>query len=174
MLFRELNINDLKMVEDYKNSFLKDEESIHGASGLEKTDSLVWLKNQPLFKSYKTIPNKNFVTAHTFVLTNNTEIIGIINLRHELNDYLFNFGGHIGYSINKKFRNQGYGKLLLKNCLDYAFNELGLNKVLITCNENNIASKKLIISCGGILENIITDPTDNNIMTERYWIKKDS
>lgn len=172
MIFRELTINDLKMVENYKKDFLKNSEFIHGAARLETTDSFLWIKELPLYKDYKTIPNKDFVTAHTFVLTDNIEIIGIINLRHELNDYLLNFGGHIGYSVNKKHRGKGYGKILLQHCLDFAFNHLLLDKVLLTCNENNIASKKVIISCGGILENKVIDSTDNNLVTERYWINK--
>ena len=98
----------------------------------------------------------------------NNKIVGIINARHELNDYLLNFGGHIGYSVRKSERRKGYAKAMLSYTVDFLFS-LGLNKVLITCDKNNIPSKRTIESCGGILENEIIH---QNRTTLRYWIYK--
>lgn len=169
MEFREITDNDIELVSDYKNYILKYSEHIHGAAGLKNKKVSEWIEEIQLGKNKETLINKNFVPAHTFALIIENKIIGLINLRHELNDYLFNFGGHIGYSVRNDERNKGYGKLMLTKCLDFAFDNLKLDKVLITCDSQNTPSKKTIISCGGVLENIVKD---NDKLTERYWIYK--
>ena len=78
------------------------------------------------------------------------------------------FGGHIGYSIAPDERRKGYAKLMLKEGLKFYKNR-GYEKVLITCDVNNIASAKTIEACGGELENIIKE--DELHSTKRYWIK---
>ncbi|NOW05617.1 putative acetyltransferase [Clostridium beijerinckii] len=93
-------------------------------------------------------------------------LIGMIDIRHRLNDYLLNFGGHIGYSVRKSERRQGYATemlgLALKECV-----KLGIKKVLITCNKNNIGSAKTIVNNNGILENEVDE---GNRITQRYWV----
>ena len=83
-------------------------------------------------------------------------------------DYLLNYGGHIGYSVRKSERNKGYAKSMLKYASSFLFS-LGLDKILVTCDHENIASKKTIESCGGVLENIVKE---DNSYTLRYWIYK--
>ena len=90
----------------------------------------------------------------------------MIDIRHRLNDYLFNFGGHIGYSVRKSERKKGYATEMLALALVECMN-LNINKILITCDKENTASVKTIIKNGGILENEI--PEENRI-TQRYWI----
>jgi len=111
------------------------------------------------------LPNR--VPASTYVLASDDQVVGIYNIRHELNDYLLNYGGHIGYSINPKMRQKGYGtkglELALIEC-----EKMGINKVLITCNVKNIASARVIEKCRGKLENIIIDKNGNEL--KRYWI----
>lgn len=92
----------------------------------------------------------------------------MINLRLELNDLLMKFGGHIGYSIVPDERRKGYAKAMLKEGLKFYKNH-DYEKVLITCDINNIASAKTIEACGGKLENIIKE--DELHSTKRYWIK---
>ncbi len=111
------------------------------------------------------------VTASTYftIRKNDNRIVGIINIRHELNDYLLNYAGHIGYSIRPTERRKGYGKkqllLGLEKCLD-----LNIKDILVTCRKNNIGSAKTIESCNGKLENIIYNPHDED-NHKRYWIK---
>ena len=88
-------------------------------------------------------------------------------MRHDLTEYLLNYGGHIGYSIRPSARLKGYGTEGLKLGLKEAKN-LGISKVLITCNIKNMGSSKVIENCGGVLENIVTCPKGNVI--KRYWI----
>ena len=84
-------------------------------------------------------------------------------------DYLLNYGGHIGYSVRKSERNKDYAKSMLKYTCSFLFS-LGLDKVLVTCDHENIASKKTIESCSGVLENIVKE---DNSYTLRYWIYKE-
>ena len=94
-------------------------------------------------------------------------IIGMIDIRHCLNDFLLQAGGHIGCGVRKSERKKGYAKQMIKLALEKC-KKLKIEKVLITCNEDNIASEKSIISCGGILEDIRTVDGKNY---KRFWIK---
>lgn len=94
------------------------------------------------------------------------KLIGGINIRHSLNEQLLKEGGHIGYGIRPTERNKGYATIMLKLALEEV-KKLNIEKVLITCDKNNIASAKTILKCGGILENEIE--VDGKII-KRYWI----
>ncbi len=113
-------------------------------------------------------PIDGLVPDSTFFLYNITKnkFLGATNIRHYLNDYLLQFGGHIGDGIRPSERGNGYGKkiieLSLKEC-----KKLGIKRVLMTCNKENIPSKKAIIANGGELENEVVK--DDEII-ERYWI----
>jgi predicted acetyltransferase len=108
------------------------------------------------------------VPASEFWLINNDEFIGRLSLRHELNEYLLKIGGHIGYEIRPSKRRQGYGTEILRLGLEEA-RELGLHRVLVTCDEDNIGSKKIIEHNGGIFENAIEIGGDP-VKKLRYWI----
>ena len=95
------------------------------------------------------------------------KILGAVNIRHYLNDYLLKFGGHIGDGIRPSERKKGYATKMIGLAL-IECKKLGMDKVLITCNKSNIASAKTIIKNGGILENEIKD-SDGEII-QRYWI----
>lgn len=111
----------------------------------------------------------NRVTASTYLARRKEDckIVGIIDIRHYLNNYLLLYGGHIGYSIRKSERRKGYAKemlgLALKKC-----ESLGIDKVLITCDKENPASARTILANGGVLENEIMH--EDKLM-QRYWIQ---
>lgn len=92
----------------------------------------------------------------------------MLQIRHILNDFLLNFGGHIGDSVAVSERNKGYGKRLLTLGLEKC-RDLGIERVLITCKDTNIASRKCILANGGKYEDTRTIK-DQNINLERYWI----
>lgn len=93
-------------------------------------------------------------------------IVGAVNIRHKLNDYCRRRGGHIGYYICQEERNKGYGKIILKYAL-IKCKQLGINKILLTCIKDNIASAKVIIANGGMLE---TEVEENGVTLQKYWI----
>lgn len=93
--------------------------------------------------------------------------IGAINIRHYLNDDLLKTGGHIGDGIRPSERRKGYATKMIKLALDEC-KKLGINKVLMTCDKDNIGSAKSIINNGGILENEIIN--EDGKIEQRYWI----
>ena len=112
---------------------------------------------------------QGFVASSEFWLIDNGEFIGRTNIRHMLNDWLLQIGGHIGYWIRPSKRGKGYGKKILELALEEA-KKLGIDNVLITCDVTNIPSKKVIEANGGVLENVIPNGPDKP-QKKRYWIK---
>ena len=167
IIFKEPKDVSFEQILDYKKEFVLNNEIIHGAANITDLSVAEWVQFTENTK-YKESVIPDFVTAHTFFALDNDKIVGIINARHELNDYLLNFGGHIGYSVRKSERRKGYAKAMLSYTVDFLFS-LGLEKILITCDKNNIASKRTIESCGGILENEVIEESR---ITLRYWIYK--
>ncbi|GHO74210.1 GNAT family acetyltransferase [Ktedonobacter sp. SOSP1-85] len=108
------------------------------------------------------------VPSTDFWLVEHEEFIGRLSLRHELNDFLLKIGGHIGYEIRPSRRRQGYGKKMLALGLAEA-HKIGLSRALVTCDENNIGSKKVIEANGGQFENA-TLVEGSPIRKLRYWI----
>ena len=92
----------------------------------------------------------------------------MIQVRHYFNEYLEKFGGHIGYSVRPSERRKGYAKKMLKDCLKYC-EEINLDKVLITCMDSNVGSRKTILRNGGVYENTVFEPS-REVNLERYWI----
>ncbi len=96
------------------------------------------------------------------------EIVGKVSVRHRLNDSLKLVGGHIGYGVLLKHRGKGYATLMLKEALIYC-SKLGLEKVLVTCDDNNVGSFKVIEKNGGVFEGFY-DPKNGGTLKRRYWI----
>lgn len=97
-----------------------------------------------------------------------SEIVGRVSIRHELNDFLQRVGGHIGYGVLPRFRRRGYAKKMLAMALPYA-RQVGIRKALLTCDDDNEGSIKVIEANGGVLENKISD-SDGKSLKRRYWI----
>lgn len=132
-----------------------------------------WLAAMKLYEEEATLPNEGLVPSRQYVLVQEKpqKIIGMLSLRIRLNDYLLNFGGHIGYSIAPDERKQGYGSLMLNEALKEA-KTFGLNRVLITCDDDNLASARVIEKNQGILEDRRFND-ENQKWIRRYWIKID-
>lgn len=89
---------------------------------------------------------KGYVPATTLWLINDGKYIGSFDIRHKLNDFLYQSGGHIAYQIVPSERNKGYAKAGLKLALAYARNVLKIKQALLTCRFENQASYKTMLS----------------------------
>ncbi|MEV2211641.1 GNAT family N-acetyltransferase [Streptomyces sp. NPDC050997] len=109
---------------------------------------------------------KERVHATHWWIVEGGDYLGAIDLRHYLNDFLLDVGGHIGYSVRPSFRRRGLATWALGSVLPEA-RALGLGRVLVTCDDDNIGSARSIERNGGVLEDVRT--TDAGIK-RRYWI----
>lgn len=113
------------------------------------------------------LPDK-FVPNTFLVGVVDGQIVGRLSIRHRLNDFLERIGGHIGYGIIKSCRRQGFGTAMLQQALPIC-SSLGIKKVLITCDVDNLGSQKVIERCGGVFERV-TDDSQLKVQKRRYWI----
>lgn len=125
-------------------------EGIRNFEHLSKMNFEEWYQELQDNKSKDKLPEK-FSTQTTYLVVENNEIVGILNARWEKVPVLMLFGGLIGYSIRPKYRGKGYANEMLKLGLD-KFKEKGINEILISCKDFNIASKKVIEKNNGIFE----------------------
>src|SRR5215469_12843605 len=95
-------------------------------------------------------------------------IVGRTSIRHQLNEFLLHKGGHIGYAVLPAHRRRGYATEILRQSLVIA-RSLGIDRVLVTCNDDNIGSIKAIEACHGQLENVVPDES-SPVPLRRYWI----
>ena len=95
-------------------------------------------------------------------------LLGAVNIRHYLNDYLLKYAGHIGDGIRPSERRKGYATEMIRLAL-IECKKMGIDKVLMVCDKFNIASSKTIIKNGGILENEFVD--EKGVIQQRYWIE---
>lgn len=113
-------------------------------------------------------PIGTFVPQSPFWIAHGDQYVGRLDIRHRLNENLLSFGGHIGYDIRPSMRRRGFGTRALALGLVEA-RKLGIERVLVTTSEYNVASRKIIEANGGVLENMI--PTRfREELTCRYWI----
>ena len=114
------------------------------------------------------LPEKYDVPRSEYWLIDKGEFIGRVTLRHRINERLLVIGGHLGFDIRPSKRGQGYGNKALELAIPKA-KELGLTKILLTCDIRNTASRKIIEKYGGVLENQIPNPEMGHDAL-RYWV----
>lgn len=146
-----------------------EEDAFDGCGRLKNyTTAEEWLKNLAITENEDTCP-KGRVSSDVYIAirVSDNRIVGIIDLRHHINHPILSvWGGHIGYSVRPSERNKGYAKEMLRLNLQICRNR-GMDKVLLTCNRDNIASEKTIIANGGVFEKEVE--VDRSFI-KRYWI----
>ncbi|MFI8520600.1 GNAT family N-acetyltransferase [Streptomyces sp. NPDC085481] len=111
-------------------------------------------------------PDGRVHATHWWIVEDDT-YLGAIDLRHELDDFLLRAGGHIGYSVRPSARRRGLATWALGAVLPEA-RALGLTRVLLTCDDTNIASARTIERNGGVLEDVRETEIGRK---RRYWIE---
>ncbi len=167
---RQPEASDREQVMAYREEFLAIDSRMDGTCALDQYDDFdAWLANVRAYSAPETTPAGKVPATQYLALDENEHLVGMVNLRHCLNDYLLEFGGHIGYSVRPADRKNGYAIQMLRLALDEA-KALGLDRVRIACDRYNIASAKTIQANGGILDGERYDPQDGTL-TQRYWIE---
>ena len=155
-------------IRNYREIFLKKHQSLDGTSDLKNhEDPDEWIAYVRSFENPDTVP-AGMVPSDQFLYVRKSDhsLLGMIQVRHELNESLSLIGGHIGYSVLPKERRKGIATRMLKDVLPDC-RSLGLKQVLLTCKKDNIGSRNVILANNGVYEGDIAD--DQNIH-ERYWI----
>ena len=110
--------------------------------------------------------------TYFYVREEDDRIVGMVNIRLTLNDFLRDEGGHIGYSIRPTERRKHYGSGMLSAALKVC-DTIGIKEVLVSCDKNNIASAGVIKNCGGVLLRESYSETFDE-MLQMYVIKRES
>ena len=95
-------------------------------------------------------------------------VVGRVSIRYKLNDYPFRFGGHVGYVVAPSFHRRGYATEMLRQTLPIA-RSVGLKRILLTCDDDNIASQRVIEVNDGVMENVVWEE-GSNVAKRSYWI----
>jgi len=103
-----------------------------------------------------------------WLVDHNSNIVGVSNLRHRLNERLLLIGGHIGFGIRPSARKLGYGDTILRESLKKAL-DIGIEKVLVTCDKTNMGSARIIKKNGGVFQDEEYVQSEKDIV-QRYWI----
>ena len=162
---------------DYINEFVQYKSDINGTGGLDKIlDGYTFeqVLERCLNMQYKEYAKKlGRCQSKTFLLIrkNDDKIIGTINVRWNLTEEMNQFGGNIGYGIRPTERRKGYNKINLYLGLIEA-QKVGLEKIMLDCDVENLGSSKTMEALGGKLERTEVDPFDG-ILTSVYWIDVD-
>ena len=159
-----------EQIAEYKHVFLDADSSMDGCGPLRRCeDSLTYIEECKKYTSTETLPEGLVLATQFFYIRKSDNcLVGMLQVRHYFNDYLSRFGGHIGYSIKPDERRKGYATSMLKAILPYC-KDLGLDKILITCIDDNIGSEKAILNNGGVYETTVNEP-DMKRKLKRFWI----
>lgn len=162
---------DEARVMDYRAEFLAEGDHVlNGAGGLDRFDQYGdWLAQVLDNRTEETV-RPGLVPASTMLCIREEDerLVGIIDIRHRLNEYLNQVGGHIGYAIRKTERRKGYGKEMLRLALTRICPKVGVEKALVTCDKDNEASRRTIMACGGSFAGEIEA---EGKVVQRYWAK---
>jgi predicted acetyltransferase len=105
----------------------------------------------------------DYVPGTTLWWVEGSTYLGRVSIRHRLTPFLLHLGGHIGYAVRPSARRRGHATAMLKATLPVAFG-LGIDPALVTCDDDNLASRKVIEAAGGVFE----DQRDTKL---RYWVR---
>ena len=162
---------------DYINEFVTFNSDINGTGSLDKILE-GWTFEQALERclnmQYEDYAKKfGRCQGKTFLLIRESDnkIVGSINVRWNLSEQMKRFGGNIGYGIRPTERRKGYNKINLYLGLIEA-QKLGLDKVMLDCDVNNLGSARTMQALGGVLERTEVDPYDG-LLTSVYWFDVD-
>ena len=160
----------LEQAMEYKQEHLRcGEAELHGGALLDRMEFSAWLRLVEENGSPETV-HDGWVRADTFFAVRKADgrIVGMVDIRHTLNDFLAAYGGHIGYGVRPSERRKGYAGEILRLALAHAKQAIGLKRVMIACYRDNEASRKTILRNGGRLEREFVHTDGQTVQV--YWV----
>ena len=154
----------------YRARFLESKEDDGGCGMLLDSETFeAWLTVTRAMTKPETCPEGRVPSdCYMAIRISDNKLVGMIDLRHHIDHpILGTWGGHIGYSVHPEERRKGYATRMLQLDLDKA-RQLGLQRVMVTCDDGNIASERTIVNNGGVYDNSV--PVDGR-MVKRFWIE---
>ena len=177
-----LELPSLERKEDainYLQEFIDYKSDINGSGGLNRLtkgmsyeewlDDVINSMDDDYAKSIDRVPATTYFT----VRESDNKIVGMVNLRHYLDNNLRNVGGHIGYSIRPTERGKGYAKVQLYLAL-FECKKLGIEEAMVDCVKSNIKSEKTILALGGVFDKQFYDQPHKRVLRNYYINVEDS
>lgn len=170
LTLRKVLPSDLDAIREYRAEFLDQGGSMDGCSNLRRYENMSewydWIckAEHPDTCPPNWIPDTQYIT----VRNSDGKIVGMLDIRHELNEACLNLFGNIGYSIRHSERRKGYATIQLALAKTIC-KGMGMKKILVSCHKENTASAKTILRNGGVLENEVMDQRNGEVL-QRYWI----
>jgi predicted acetyltransferase len=168
VVLRELGEQDEPAVTRATRSLAESDADFEFAFGFDEHTDFDWYLDLLEREKRGEDLHKQRVPHSFYAAFQGDKIVGRLSIRHRLNDSLLQFGGHIGFVVLAAFRRQGIGTAILRQGLPLA-SRLGIDRALVTCDEDNVGSRRIIEACGGIFED--TRPRPEGGVTRRYWIE---
>ena len=159
-----------EQIAQYRQEFLDTGSSMDGTGPLHRIeDPMEYIALCEALENPQTVPPHLVpATQFLFVRKQDNRLVGMLQVRHCFNDYLKQYGGHIGYSVRPSERRRGAAKEMLHAALPFC-REAGMERLLITCIEGNTGSEKTILANGGVYESTVQEPNEN-VLLKRFWI----
>lgn len=156
----------------YRQEMLDAGSDMDGCGNLRRCEKAQeWVEFNQLLKNKETLPDKNKLVVSTqfaYVRKRDGRILGMLQVRHYLNDYLRDYAGHIGYSVRPSERRKGVATAMLRAALPYC-RSIGLDRVMIACEPDNPGSRGTILNNGGKYWRTVYCPM-HEINLEQYWV----
>jgi predicted acetyltransferase len=136
---------------------------------LSYTEGQPWSEYLALLEDHRVGQNlpDGHVPAAFLAAVVDEELVGRVSIRFQLNEFLASRGGHIGYGVIEEHRRRGFATAILRLALAVAADN-GVAVALLTCDDDNVASFRVIERCGGVLEKVAID--DVGVPFRRYWV----
>ena len=154
----------------YRQEFLDCGSNMDGAGFRADEDPKEWIERKRRYADPISVLPENIVHATQLIAFRKSDgkAVGTIQIRHDLNDYLRDYAGHVGYSVRPSERRKGYAREMLKSVIPYC-RAIGIDGISVSCEVSNEGSRRTILSAGGKYINTVTEP-DRGLTLERYLI----
>ncbi|MBE5802902.1 MAG: GNAT family N-acetyltransferase [Clostridiales bacterium] len=171
MMLIEPDISLTEEIRDFRQEMIEAGSDMDGCGSLRRHEEpRDWIDFNLLLKNRETVPEKWVVsTQFAYVRRHDKRIMGMIQVRHYLNDYLRDYAGHIGYSVRPSERRKGVATAMLRAVLPFC-RSIGLDRVMIACEPDNPGSRGTILNNGGVYWRTVHFPPED-IDLEQYWVE---